>query len=64
MQGPWKRLVNARHCEPVMDHIPLDEDEWVWHYNVQLNANNRLLKQVRRQLEHEDITHHRLGHTF
>ena len=58
------RLGNARHCEPVMDHIPLDEDEWVWHYNVQLNANNRLLKQVRRQLEHEDVTHHRLGHTF
>ena len=28
------RLGNARHCESVMDHIPLDEDEWVWHYNV------------------------------
>ena len=58
------RLGNARHCEPVMDHIPLDEDEWVWHYNVRLNANDRILKQVRRQLEHEEVTHHRLGHTF
>ena len=58
------RLSNARHCEPVMDHIPLDEDEWVWHYNVRLNANDRILKQVRRQLEHEEVTHHRLGHTF
>ena len=45
-------------------HIPLDEDEWVWHYNVRLNVNNRMLKQVRRQLEHEQVTHHRLDHTF
>ena len=47
-----------------MDMIPVEEDEWMLHYAVQLNDKKRLSKQTRRQLESMAATHHRLGHTF
>ena len=62
-QGAYK-LDDRRHGEPVMDMIPVEEDEWMLHYAVQLNDNKRLSKQTRRQLESMAVTHHRLGHTF
>ena len=70
----WKPLKqNAKgkyHCgsiapgEPVIDRIPVSEDEWVVHYNVQLAANGRIEKRTRRQLQANKVTHHRIGHTF
>ena len=55
---------NRRHGDPVIDRIPVDEDSWVLHYNVQLENNDRMSKRTRRQLAADDVTHHRLGHTF
>ena len=50
--------------ESVIDRIPVSEDEWVLHYNVQLAANGRIEKRTRRQLQANKVTHHRIGHTF
>ena len=44
--------------------MPVDEDSWVLHYDVQLENNGRMSKRTRRQLAADDVTHHRLGHTF
>ena len=52
------------HGEPVVDNIPVDEGTWMLHYNVQFGENNRLTKQVRRQLTDLKVKHHRLNHTF
>ena len=70
----WKPLKqNAKgkyHCgnvapgESVIDRIPVNEDEWVVHYNVQLAPNGRIDKRTRRQLQASKVTHHRIGHTF
>ena len=53
-QGTYK-LDDRRHGEPVMDMIPVEEDEWMLHYAVQLNDKKRLSKQTRRQVE--SMTH-------
>ena len=62
-QGAYK-LGDRRHGEPVMDVIPVEEDEWMLHYTVQLNTKKRLSKQMRWQLKSVTVTHHRLTHTF
>ena len=55
---------NSNHGDAVVDQIPVDEDVWVLHYDVQLNSKGRIAKLTRRQLEADNVTHHRLGHTF
>ena len=57
-------LGDSGHGEAVMDQIPVDEPEWVLHYNVQLKDSSCLTKRTRRQLEDMGVTHHRLGHTY
>ena len=57
-------LGDSDHGDPVMDQIPVDEPEWVLHYNVQRKDNGCLTKLIRRQLENMGVTHHRLGHTY
>ena len=57
-------LGDSDHGEAVMDQIPVDEPEWVRHYNVQLKDNDCLIKRIRYQLEDMGVTHHRLGHTY
>ena len=37
---------NSRHGDAVIDQIPVEEEEWVLHYNVQLDANKRINKRV------------------
>ena len=68
---PLKQTTKGKyHCgsiapgEPVIDRIPVSEDEWVLHYNVQLTDNGRIEKRTRRQLQANKVTHHRIGHTF
>ena len=48
----------------MVDQLPVDEEEWVLHYNVQLQPNKRLTKRTRKQLADKHVTHHRLRHTF
>ena len=55
---------NTRHGDAVIDQIPVEEEEWVLHYNVQLDANKRINKRVRQQLADMSVTHHRIDHTF
>ena len=55
---------NTRHGDAVIDQIPVEEEEWALHYNVQLDANKLITKRVRQQLASMSVTHHRLGHTF
>ena len=52
------------HGEAVIDRVPVDEDEWTLHYNVQLNKKGVITKRVRQQLARKAVSHHRLGHTF
>ena len=68
---PLKQNAKGKyHCgsvapgESVIDRIPVNEEEWVLHYNVQLAANGRIEKRTRRQLQASKVTHHRIGHTF
>ena len=68
---PLKQNTKGKyHCgsiapgEPVIDRIPVSEDEWVVHYNVQLAPNGHIDKRTRRQLQASKVTHHRIGHTF
>ena len=58
------KIGDVNHGETVVDRIPVDEDEWVLHYDVQLDENKRMLKRTRNQLEVNNVTHHRFGHTF
>ena len=54
----------GRRRLPVIDQIPVDEPEWVWHYDVQLGSNGRISKRTRLQLQADNAQHHRYGHTF
>ena len=62
-RGVYK-IGDDRHGEPVIDQIPVGEDEWVLHYAVQLNPKQRITKRTRRQLAARAVTHHRLTYTF
>ena len=55
---------NIRHGDTVIDQIPVEEEEWVLHYNVQLDVNKSINKWVRHQLTYMSVTHHRVDHTF
>ena len=55
---------DPNHGDAVVDKIPVDEQEWVLHYNVQLNQKQRITKRSRKQLDGMNVDHHRLGHTF
>ena len=48
----------------MVDQIPVDEDEWVVHYDVHLNQRHTISKRNQLQLKQLGVTHHRLGHTF
>ena len=52
------------HGESVVDLIPVDEQEWMLHYNIELNPKGRLTKRCRKQLADKHVQHHRLGHSF
>ena len=54
----------TKHTEAVIDRIPVDEDSWVCHYNVQLTNDKLIAKLTRKQLQQSKVTHHRLGTTF
>ena len=58
------RTGKASHGEAVVDRVPVDEETYVLHYNVQLNPDKRIDKKTRKQLQAQHVTHHRLGHTF
>ena len=51
-----------RHGDAVIDQIPVEEDEWVLHYDVRMSDSQRIAKRTRRQLTDLAVTHHRLGH--
>ena len=48
-------LADSKHSEPVVDRVPVDELEWVLHYDVQLTKDIRITKKSRRQLERKTI---------
>ena len=54
-------FTKGRHGEAVVDRIPVDEDAWVCHHNVQLTKEMRVAKLTRKQLQQSKMTHHRLG---
>ena len=57
-------LAKGRRREAVEDHIPVDEEEWVMHYDVKLDAKRQIIKQTRKQLASMKVKHHRLGTSF
>ena len=62
-RGVYK-IDDDRHGDPVIDQIPVVEEEWVLHYAVKLNPNHHITKQTRKQLAARAVTHHRLTNTF
>ena len=55
---------NRTHGDAVIDQIPVEEQDWVMHYDVKINLKDCLTKRTRKQLTDMKVTHHRLGHTF